>query len=338
MVITLFILLIDASLKSRSPGAVQQIATGAWVDRVLPVVARSNAEGQELASVWAGGLRSPAPLDASEVKAVAAGAADDYQAVAKLAPPAGLGGPAGLLDAALLSRQRAAAYVAQAFLQALGPAAVAPGTKTTTTAAPTAVTPASLVPDVTTAASDLQLSDEAYQLFQQSLPASVGVKFPPSVWAVDLAPYAPQAAEVFFLTLQSTAVTVPVPKVAILAVTTTPAPVTTGAGGLETLPDAQSITLDVVVADTGNQPEDNLTVTAAISPSANGASSVRDFVNLAVGQAYTIAGFGPLDPLEGKPETLTVTLTGPAGSAVPPVTDTVPLEMPAPPPPTTAAG
>lgn len=335
VVLTLFILLIDASLKSRSPGAIQQISVGAWVDRVLPVIANSNAEGRELAALWTDGLTTPASSDASEVTALASGAAAQYQTVARLAPPVGLGGAAGLLDAALLSREKAAADIEEAFLQTLGPAAVAPGTKTTASTAPVAASPATLVADVTTAGSDMQLGDQAYQLFRQSLPASVGVQFPSSAWATDLSPYAAATAQVYLTTLQSTAVTTPVYKASIFAVTTDPAPVGTGAGGLQTLPDARSITLDVVVADTGNQPLDNLTVTAAISPAVNGASSVRDFVDLSVGQAYTIAGFGPLDPPEGVPVTLTVTVTGPTGTAVPPATQTVSFEMPAPPPTTT---
>jgi hypothetical protein len=335
VVITLFVLLIDASLKSRSTGAIQQISVGAWVDRVLPVITSSNAEGQELAAVWANGLGTPPSADATQVSEVARGAVENYAAAAKLAPPVGLGGAAGLLDAALLSREKAATYIETAFTQTLGSAAVEPGTRTTASAPPAPVAPASVVPGLTNAASDLQLGDQAYQLFQQSLPASVGVKFPASAWAGNLGPYGAQAAQLFLATLQSKAVPTPVYKASIFGITTDPAPVSTGTNGQQTLPDAQAITLDVVLADTGNQPENNLTVTAAISPARNGASSVRDFVDLGVGQAYTITGFGPLDPPLGVAVTLTVTVSGGSGSQLTPVTQTLTFQMPAPPPPST---
>src|SRR5579862_9776429 len=97
VVITLLVLLIDASINSRSPGPQQSLATGTWVDRVLPVIASSNAEGQVLASVWTDGLKTPAPAVASQVQQVAAGAAHDYSTVVNLRPPTNLGGPAGLL-------------------------------------------------------------------------------------------------------------------------------------------------------------------------------------------------------------------------------------------------
>jgi hypothetical protein len=310
------------------------MAAGAWLDRVLPLITSSNAEGQELSQVWASG-QTNATADAAQVSAVAAEADHNYSVIAKLDPPANLGGPAGLLDATLLARSKAADQIASAFRQTLGSAAIAPGTRTTSTTAGAPVSPAAVVPNLVTAASDIQLSDQAYQLFQANMPSSLGVKLPPSVWATNLAPYAPQAAQIFLTTLQSSAVTTPVHKVNIFAITTDPAPVSSVPGGVETLPDAQAITLTMVVADTGNQPESNLTVTATISPAGAGTASVKDFVNLGVGQAYTINGLGPLNPPQGQAVTLTVTVTGPAGSTVPPATQTLMFTMPAPPTTTT---
>jgi hypothetical protein len=310
------------------------MAAGAWLDRVLPLITSSNAEGQELSQVWATG-QTNAAADAAQVAAVAAEADHNYSVISKLNPPANLGGPAGLLDATLLARSKAADLIASAFRQTLGSAAVAPGTRTTNTTAAAPVSPASVVANLTTAASDMQLSDQAYQLFQANVPASLGVKVPPSTWATNLAPYAPQAAQIFLTTLQSSSATTPVHKVDIFAITTNPSPVSTAPGGLQTLPDAQAMTVTMVVADTGNQPENNLTVTAAINPAGAGTSSVKDFVNLAVGQAYTINGLGPLNPPLGQPVTLTVTVTGPAASTMPPATQTLTFTMPAPPPPST---
>ena len=334
VVITLLVLLIDASINSRSPGPQQSLAAGTWVDRVLPVIASSNAEGQVVASVWSNGLKTPAPALASQVQQVASGAAHDYTTVVNLRPPGALGGPAGLLSAALLARSKAAADLQKAVMGVLGPAAVAAGVKTAGSNSASAAAPASVVPEVTSAGSEIQFGDQAYQMFLSTLPTSLGVRLPRSVWGADPSPYAPQTAQIFLASLQSAAVTTPVYQVKIYGVSTNPAPVSS-AGGTEVIPDAVAMTLTIVLADTGNQPATNLTVTASISPVGHGTSSVRDFVNLAVGQAYTIQGLGPLNPPQGVPVTLTVTVTPPAGSQTPPVSQTVLFQMPAPTPPST---
>jgi len=109
-------------------------------------------------------------------------------------------------------------------------------------------------------------------------------------------------------------------------------------GSTIVLPDATAVTVTIVTANTGNQVEDNLTVVASINPAGQGASSARDFVNLQPGQAYTISGIGPLDPPQGPPVTLTVTITSP-GSLAPLDTSATVFQMPPPPstttPPTT---
>ena len=362
--LTLLILLIDASLKSRSPAPRQQLAAGTWVDRVLPVIASSTEEGQAIAGIWANGLKTPGPTLASSVNSVAAGAARDYQTVLALHPPDSLLGPAGLLEASLLARSEAAASLQKALIATLGSAAgpapsspatspaaatassssttaattaaggPAPGSTTTTTAPPVGAPPSAEVPLVAQAGSDIQVGDSAYSLFVNSVPASLGVHMPASAWATDLAPYGAQAAQVFLASLQTAVVTTPVHQLKVLGVSLNPAPVSTS-GSVEVLPDATAVTASIVIADTGNQPEGNLTVTAAISPASSGTSSVRDFVSLQAGQAYTITGLGPLNPPQGPPVTLTVTIAPPAGSPTPAATSTVTFSMPAPPPPTT---
>lgn len=334
VVITLLVLLIDASLNSRSPGPTRTLQTDTWVDRVLPVIAASNEEGLVLASTWANGLKMPASEVSSQVASIATQAAHNYTVVSQLRPPDQLGGPAGLLDAALLARSKAAAELERAFAATLGAAAVAPGTKATVASVPPAADPASVVGQVASAGSEIQVGDQAYQLFLSSLPASLGVRMPASAWGSNPAPYAPQRAQVFLTSLQSSAVTTPVYKVQIYGVTLDPAPVA-ASGPVQVLPDATAITVTIVVADTGNQPVSNLTVTASITPAGSGSSSVRDFVNLAVGQAYTIDALGPLNPPQGVPVTLTVAVTPPTGSPLPPTSQLLTFQMPAPPPPTT---
>ena len=107
VVITLFVLLIDASLKSRSPGPVQQLAAGAWLDRVMPIVTTSTEEGQQVAAIWTNGLQTPATSLAAQLDQLANGAARAYQQAVALRPPVSVAGAAGLLETCLLTRSEA---------------------------------------------------------------------------------------------------------------------------------------------------------------------------------------------------------------------------------------
>lgn len=266
------------------------------------------------------------PSVGSEIDQLASGAASAYKTVVSLRPPIQLAGAAGLLEACLLARSQAMASLKGAFQQALSQPGLSAGT----------------VPSVQTAGNDLQVSDQAYRLFVSNLPR-LGVSMPPSSWLSDPGPYQPSSAQVFLASLHSAGSSAPVHQVTIYAASTTPSPVS-DQGGVQVLPDAKAITVTIVVADTGNQDERNLTVTASISPAA-GVSSAKDFVNLVPGQAHTIVNLGPLNPPQGSPVTLTVTVAPPAGSQTPPATKTIVFSMPAPPPssttsvpPTTAKG
>ena len=120
----------------------------------------------------------------------------------------------------------------------------------------------------------------------------------------------------------------------IYSVTLTPAPVSLQ-GQTQVLPDSSALGVTVVVADTGNQPEKGLTVTAGIAAGGS-SSSVRDFVDLTPGQARTISEMGPLNPPQGVPVALTVTVTPASGSGATAVTKTLTFEMPAPSPSSTS--
>lgn len=324
--VTVLVLLIDAALKSRSSQPAQSLAAGSWIDHVLPVISSSTAEAPTVTSIWTGGLKTPPHDLALQVDQVAAQASSNYQAVAKLRPPQQLSGPAGLLEAALLARSEAAAALRQAILSTLGASALVQVPHAS----------ASPVTLISKAGQDIQVGDQAYQLFLSTFPSSTGVTMPPSAWAPDMTPYQPSSAQVFLSSLQSAAVTTPVHRVQIYSAVPSPGPVARS-GSTLIIPDAQAITLTIVVANTGNQVEDNLTVIASISPVGSGTSTVRDFVNLQPGQAYTIAGLGPLNPPKGVPVTLTITLSGPTGSVTPPATSTETFQMPAPPASTTTS-
>jgi hypothetical protein len=346
LVITLFVLLIDASINSRSTGPVQQLAAGAWFDRALPIITTSTEEGQTVASIWTNGLSTPAASLASEINGVVTGSATAYAQAIRLRPPTNLSGQAGLLVACLLARSQGAEALKQAFQETLGaayPAATTTGSKKAATTTTTTTVPAAAgdplaapVQALSTAAARMEIGDQAYQLFASDVPASLGLKIPASVWLASSAPYQAQTAQVFLTSLQSSVSTTPVYAVKVYALSTDPPPVNMQ-GTTAVLPVVSDITLTLVVANVGNQPEDNLTVVAALSPVGGGAGSVRDFVNLEPGQAHTIANFGPLNPPQGVPVTLTVTVTSPDSPQTATVTVPYVFEMGASPPPTTVA-
>jgi hypothetical protein len=314
IVVALFVLLIDASLHSRSSGPDKQLATGAWVDRVLPLVATSTEEGQQLAAVWTNGLQMPVTSVSNQLDQVAAGATSAYRQASALRPPDDLVGPGGLLAASLLSRSDAAVAVRDALdpvvlgKQPAGAAALAA---------------------IAAAGQDLQVGDQAYRLFLQSMP-NVGVALPSSLWDANPAPYQPAAAQLFLASLQSATSATPVHQVRIDSIATSPNVVSLQ-GNVHILPDSASMSVTVVLSDTGNQPENNLAVTAAITPG-GGATLARAIVSLVPGQAQTLQNLGPLDPRQGVDVTLTVTITPPAGSPTPPVSQPLILLMPASPP------
>lgn len=322
LILTIVVVVIDASLKSRSPAPAQTLSAQAWVDRVLPVVATSTSEGAQLQHLRTDGLGTPATQISAELRAVSAGAAAAYRQVAGLGEPTAAGGAPGLLEAALLVRAQAAAAVASAYGAALS------------SPSPPASASDPAVQALAAAGTKLVVGDQAYQLFAADLPRSLGVAMPPSVWAPDPSLYQAPSLQVFLVALRNGTNLQPVHQVAVEAVSTAPPPVGV-ASGIQDIPPTRYLTVTVVVADTGNQPERDLTVTAALTPVAAGAApSVRAFVSLAPGtaQATTI---GPLAPAPGVPATLTVTVTPPAGSPTPVATTTLQVEVGAAPPPST---
>jgi hypothetical protein len=361
------ILLVDASLHSTSSKTTQELSAGTWMDRVLPIISATNQEGQLIAAVWANGLKLPASTIVAELQQTATGASQAYEQSVRLKAPAELAGPAGLLEACLLSRSQAAAALQKSMSGFVTTSAkTAPQTSTTTATTVAGAAASSTVPSssttsstststtsttsttttvptgigavggpplapavVTTAASlatvvdDMQVGDQAYHLFWLSMSRKV----PPSKWLTDPTPYSPQHAEIFLTTLQNSISTQQVDEVKIYSLSTSPSPVSMQ-GGTEILPVSTVLYATFVVANTGNQPANNLTVTASITPAGLGATSVRDFVNLQPGQLHTVVGLGPVSPPEGVPVTLTIQVTPPVGSNIPTATVDLVFEMP----------
>jgi hypothetical protein len=263
---------------------------------------------------------------------IAADSSRNYQQLVALRPPTDLAGPTGLLEACLLTRSQASSALRAALLPVLqgnatgdvSTTAVNTGSSTTTaTTTPGAANP--VVTAIQTAGNDMQIGDRAYQLFLHNLP-KLGVTIPASAWASNPAPYQPDAAQLFVTTLQNNLRTSPVHQLEIYSIMLTPPPVSLQ-GKTQVLPNSSTLAVTVVVADTGNQPEKDLTVTAAIVTTGS-SSSVRDFIDLTPGQARTVSQMGPLNPPQGVPVTLTVSVKPVAGSDTPPVSKSLTFLMP----------
>lgn len=331
VVFTLVVLLIDASLHSRSANPVQQQASGTWIDRVLPIITTSNAEGQQMSAVWTNGLQMSGSTLANDLTETANGADNTYKEVAALRPPGVVAAASGLLEASLLERSKAAALLRATLVPLLTGSSTATTTTSSTTLPAGTVAPPSSPssPTITalqTVADDLTIGDIAYQSFLQNLP-KLGVKVPNSAWASNLTPYQPGAAQIFLTSLQNAQTTTPIHAVKIYSITTAP-PAVSSQGSLEILPDQSSITVSVVIADVGNQAESDLNVLVTCISTA-GESDARQYINLTPGQSYSVAGMGPLTTSLGVQTTLTVTVTPSASSGAPPVTQTIQFEMPA---------
>lgn len=317
IIITLVVVIIDASLKSRSPTVAPRMAATAWVDRVLPIIQASTTQGQEIAQVRSSGVSSSPSSVTSQVAQTATAAKNSYQQLMALQPPDQLVGAAGLLEASLLVRSQAAAAMAQALTKELG------------NGAPSGDDPQ--VGALTTVGQDFQVSDRAYSLFAQRLPA-VGVKAPASSWVSDPTQYETGNIQVFLASLRNAKAGVPVHQLTVASVTLTPSPLNT-VGGVEVLIPTNQVSASVVVANTGTERENLLGVQASISPSA-GNAVLKQVISLPPGAAYN-AQLGPLNPQPGAVVTMTVTVTPPPGSPTSMVTKVVTF-MTAPATPTTA--
>ncbi|MHB8505695.1 MAG: hypothetical protein ACYDEN_08265, partial [Acidimicrobiales bacterium] len=315
VVLTLLVLLVDASIKSRSPGPTRQLNGSIWIDRAFALVEQSDVQGEELASFLSDTKPTSGAAVTAQLDGVAAGARSTYLAYTRIRPPADLAGAAGLLQSCLLVRSEEARRIESAATAALA-ARVGTGIISRSGGA------------VAGAMQRLEVADQAYALFGAQLPRWLHVHAPPSRWITASMDPSPSGLTVFLTSLQSRASLRPVSSVAIEAVGTTPSAV--GArGGTQILAPGHQLTVNVVVGNTGNQTERNLTVTASITP-AVGTSSARVFVarlDPGTSQALTI---GYLAPPLGQKVTLTVTLTPAAGDPARARTTTLLFEMPSP--------
>jgi len=293
--ITILALLIDASMHARSPAPAATMDSQAWVDKVLPYIARSSAQGREITLVTSSGLTTGSDGATSQLADIAAGAAATYKAVVSADPPSEVAPAAGLLEACLAAREDGAAAFASAAQAVLRGTSVA-----------------SAVAQMTSAVADFQVSDRAYRLFAADMP-KLGVIMPPSQWVASTTAYQPSALALFTSRLLAGRTKVPTQQLAIDAVSTNP-PALSLEGKVEVLSPASTMSVTVVLADLGKAAEKGVDVVATINP-AKGApeQQVAATVELSTGQAsaVTLNGF-KLVP--STPTVLSISASWPGGA------------------------
>jgi hypothetical protein len=285
---TVVVLAVNAAMSARSPAPARQLAQQSYVDQILPAIQDSTQQGRDIDMVRQQAHSLSATTITSRLGQVAGAARQTLRAVQRLTPPKPSQTAHDLLIAALAIRVQGA----EALTQALG-GALSSGQD-----------PTSAVNALVDVGQDFSAADRAYALFVQAAPTS-GTPLAPSRWVNDSATYASTNLSVYLTSLRSAASLTPVHDTAIVVVTTDPSPVSVN-GDTQILPVNRALQMQVVVANQGNEPEKNLTVSATIAPSANGPSQmVRDFVDLTPGQTKTVS-LGTLRVVPNQPTTLTV--------------------------------
>lgn len=337
--------IIDASLKSKSPSDAPRLSAATWVDRVLPIIQASSTEGRQIAQVRSSGSTMSPSAIRSELNAAAGAAQRTYQQVTVLHPPTALTAAAGLLDACLVLRSQAASEMAKAVSGELSQAAAArssgsgsgslgsgslgSGAAASSSAGASGGSVlgnagsgsggggASSDPQVKaigTAGQDFQIADRAYALFAQRLP-SVGVTAPASTWVNDANQYSASSLQTYVSTLGDggSGSTSSGQQIAIPAVTLNPGPLNVQ-NGVEVLVATNAVSISAVVQNTGTQTEGNLSVIASINPSA-GNAVFKQVISLPPGAAYNTP-LGPLNPKPGAVTTLTIQVVSLAGASL----------------------
>ena len=293
-VLTIVVLLVDASMHARSPQPEITMNSQAWVDKALPEIAASSTQGLEIADLSSQRLTVGAGAVAQQLSGIAAAAGSTYGAVRDAAAPSEVAGAAGLLEACLLARENGAQEMALAVHRLLGGARQQ-----------------AVVALMSEAVSDFDVSDSAYQLFARDMPR-LGVRMPESRWAATTDLYEPRALGAFSARLLADVIKMPPQRLYIDAVSTNPAALNTQ-GKVEVLSPATSVSVTVVVGDGGRTETSGVRVSATITP-AKGARAqlVSETVDLSQGQADAVTLRG-LRTMPSTPTTLTVSAVGPGG-------------------------
>jgi len=297
--VTLLVLLVDASIKSRSPGPVKTLSSQAWVDQAQPILGETISQGDEINQLLTEPVATSARTILPELQGVVANATQTVASAQALKPPATIEGPSGLLIICLETRLEGAQTLSAAMSAAL-----------TTTGGNNALT------QIQKATTEFQVADQAYSLFLQHMPP-VGVQLPTSVWLSNPGVYATAPLSLYLDALRNARSPLPVHQLQVEAIATLPPAVSvegSGANQVEILPQAATINVSATVGNLGNLTENEVRVTASLDPSVTGYLGSQSVLisSLAQGQSYD-AAVPQLEAPQGVKVTLTVTVSPAAG-------------------------
>lgn len=271
LVLTMLVLLVDASLHARSNN--QQVALSAdiWLDRALPQIAASTEQGVELSDIMTGKLPQGARAAVAQLAEVARAAGSTYKAVAKQDAPSSLATSSGLLLACLYARQQGAELMAGA-----ARSLVDRGKKEVRGAEG----------EMATAIADFQLGDSSYALFASRVPGPS--RMPPSRWVPTGGALSPSTYEAFAVRLAGAPSRSAPHQLVIDAISTQPVALSTQ-GNYQVLPPSASLGVTVVVSNTGTSGEKGVTVSASLSAARGGGDERRSArVDIPAGTATTV--------------------------------------------------
>jgi hypothetical protein len=308
VLVTLVLLVLDAAFHARSTKAGANLGSEAWVDRVLPEIAQSSAQGSEVAAINSGQVPAGPPAVSSELSGIASAAAATYTAVVTNPAPSELARAADQLQACLSARKAGTAQMAAAVQSLLDGDANS-----------------SFVTEMLSAASEFKAGDNAYRQFAMEFP-KLGVTLPASAWPAITTAYRPTTLATLASKLLAGVTLAPQHQLAIDAITTNP-PALRVQSGIQILSPTGALSVIVVIGNNGQSQEKGIQVTATITPSAGGNSQqVTKRVDLSEGQADAVL-LGGLRVVPSAPTTLTVGALEPnsePGSAYQSVTIVVP--------------
>lgn len=285
---TVAVLLVSLISSAGSEGPPRRLAVFSYVDQVRPHIESSTAQGAVIRQVRAEGVRLGRDALERRLNRVAHEARAVQAAVEAAAPPRSLATAQSVLVTTMAVRARAAGATSDAL------ARVSRGES-----------PGPSVDALVRAGEDMVTADRTYEVFRDSLPAEArSSHLPASRWVEDHQAWTRPELAVLVGSLRSSAAPTSLHDVALVMVSHKP-PAVGLEGEASVLPVTKSLRLEVVVANTGNQPESQVPVVATLTGLEGRSDSVRDFVDLAPGQRQAVPLSG-LSPAPGGPWRLDV--------------------------------
>lgn len=290
VVLSLLVVVVNGAMSARSEGPSARLAQLAYLDAVRPQIERSTEQGGDLVKARDEAARLGRAGVVRRLDKVVADAEAAVRTVRSTDVPESMDFSHSLLLSTMVIRAHAAARVRDGLGRALGTEPAEPA-----------------VADLARAGEDMATADGTYRLFVETLPAPEGgppVAMPPSTWVPDGVGWSGAEVSAVVRSLRSTAALAPVHDVGVLLVTTEPAAVA-NEGASIVLPNVKTLRLQIVVVNTGNEPERRVQVLASLT-SDGATDTARDFVDLAPGERVAVT-LGGLRTAPGTASTLEVT-------------------------------